>query len=125
MDANTLNAAPEAAPRLTQAQTLRRLDRLSRMLDEAYRIPGTSIRFGLDSLIGLLPVAGDVASAALATYLIYEARRLGLPRRVIAKMALNVAIDMSIGAIPLAGDVADVFWRANMRNMALIRRHLR
>lgn len=108
----------------SRADTLRRLDQLSRVLDEAYRVPGTSIRFGWDSLLGLVPIAGDVASAALSTYLVYEAHRLGVPRRIIARMAGNIALDATVGAIPLIGDIADAFLRSNRRNVALLRRHL-
>jgi Domain of unknown function (DUF4112) len=104
-------------------RTIERLDRLAALLDTAYRIPGTHVRFGLDALVGLLPGVGDVASAAFSTYLIYEARRLGVRRSAIARMIGNVALDMVIGALPLVGDAADVFWRANARNMRILRAH--
>ena len=100
-------------------RTIERLDRLATLLDTAYRVPGTNVRFGLDALIGLFPGLGDVASAALSAYLIYEARRLGVRRSAIARMIGNVALDMVVGALPLVGDAADVFWRANARNMRI------
>jgi hypothetical protein len=103
---------------------IERVENLSRLLDVAYGIPGTKLRFGLDALLGLVPIAGDAASAALSAYLIYEARRLGLPKTAIARMIGNVAFDAVLGAVPLFGDIVDVFWRANVRNARILRRHL-
>ena len=103
---------------------LARIERLARLLDTAYRIPGTRIRFGLDPLLGLLPVVGDIGGAALSAYLIYEARRLKLPKSAIARMIGNVAVEAALGAIPLAGDMFDLFWRANMRNLRILHRHM-
>lgn len=102
---------------------LARVERLARLLDTAYRIPGTKIRFGLDPLLGLLPVVGDLGGAALSAYLIYQAHRLKLPKSAIARMIGNVAVEAAIGAVPLAGDMFDLFWRANMRNARIMRRH--
>jgi uncharacterized protein DUF4112 len=113
-----------ARQRAERYKTVQRLESLSRLLDVAYRVPGTKIRFGVDALLGLLPGVGDVASAALSSYLIYEAYRLGAPRRALALMVGNVAFDTMIGAVPLVGDAADVFWRANVRNMQILRSHL-
>jgi hypothetical protein len=98
-----------------------RLDRLSILLDTALAIPGTNVRFGADALIGLFPGIGDAVTTALAAYIVYEAHRLGAPRRLIARMVANVALDGVIGAVPLAGDVLDVMFRANRRNMRLLR----
>jgi Domain of unknown function (DUF4112) len=109
---------------IERRRTIERLHRLTMLLDSAYRVPGTNVRFGLDALIGLLPGLGDVASAAVSAYVIYEARRLGVRRSAIARMIGNVALDMAIGALPLVGDAADVFWRANVRNMRILRAHL-
>jgi hypothetical protein len=111
-------------PRWERQHTIERLENLSRLLDVAYGIPGTKLRFGLDALLGLVPIAGDVASAALSAYLIYEARRLGLPKTAIARMIGNVAFDAVLGAVPLFGDIFDVFWRANIRNIRILRRHV-
>ena len=125
-------AADDAAERLaripglsrSRADTVMRLDALSRLLDNAFEIPGTGIRFGLDGIIGLVPGIGDLVSMGLSSYLIFEARRLGLPRWKIARMIGNVAFDTAIGAIPLLGDAADVLFKANRRNMRIIREHL-
>ncbi len=107
-----------------KAATLARLDALAHLLDSAFVVPGTSVRVGLDSLIGLVPGIGDLVSTAISSYIIVEARRLGLPRWKLARMAGNVAMDAAIGVVPLMGDVADVFFKANRRNMRIIRDHL-
>jgi hypothetical protein len=111
-----LNAA---AP--TREQRIARLEALAALLDTAIVIPGTNVRFGLDALIGLVPAVGDLVTTGLSLYLISEARALGAPRRLILRMLANVALDGVVGIVPLAGDVFDVMWRANRRNMALLR----
>jgi hypothetical protein len=102
-----------------------RLEAIARFMDGALVIPGTRIRFGADALIGLVPGIGDAVTAAVSLYLIWEARNLGLPRTAIARMVANVAVDALIGAVPVAGDALDVFWRANLRNLKIVREHLR
>ena len=102
---------------------LDRLDMLATMFDTAFILPGTNVRFGVESLLRLVPGIGDVIASALSCYLLYEARRLGLPRLVFARMASNVALEALVGAVPLAGDAFDVFFRANRRNVALLRKH--
>ena len=92
------------------------------MLDSAFRVPGTNIRFGWDPIIGLVPWAGDVAAALLACALIAQAHRMRVPRVVQLRMLINVAIDILLGLIPIVGDAADVFWKANTRNLALVER---
>ena len=94
------------------------------MLDEAFRVPGTRIRFGWDAIVGLVPWAGDVAHGAAGPR---DSRRtltgMRVPGVVQVRMLLNLGIDLAIGLVPFAGDVADVFWKANTRNMALLERH--
>src|SRR5499427_9845415 len=102
---------------------LDRLDMLATMFDTAFILPGTNVHFGVESLLRLVPGIGDVIASALSCYLLYEARRLGVPRLVFARMASNVALEALIGAVPLAGDAFDVFFRANRRNVALLRKH--
>jgi hypothetical protein len=87
-------------------------------------VPGTRLRFGWDGILGLVPWAGDVATAFMACAIIVEAHRRRLPRVVQLRMLMNVALDLGLGLVPLAGDAADVFWKANTRNMALLERHL-
>ena len=97
---------------------------LARVLDSAIGIPGTRIRLGLDSIIGLVPGVGDLAGAALSGYIVLAAARLGVPTSVIIRMVINVAIDALVGAVPLLGDLFDVGWKANTKNTALIDRYL-
>jgi C4-dicarboxylate transporter len=104
---------------------LDRLERFARLMDTAVRIPGTGIRVGLDSVIGLVPGIGDAVSAVFATWIVAEAARLGVPKRKLARMMGNVLIDAGIGAIPIAGDLFDVAFRANSRNFEILREHLR
>jgi Domain of unknown function (DUF4112) len=106
------------------AAELARLERLAYWLDARFTIPLTRIRIGLDPLIGLIPGIGDVAAMVPAAYLLWRARQLGLPRHALARMAGNVALDAAMGAVPLVGDVFDVAFKANRRNVALLRRHL-
>jgi len=117
-----LDHATRYAPQAEATAT--RLEALARLMDGAVQIPGTTVRIGLDAFIGMVPVAGDFVSAAISSYLIWEARRIGAPRWLIARMAANTLLDTTVGAIPVAGDVFDVFFRSNMKNMALLRRHL-
>lgn len=104
---------------------LDRLERFARLMDTAVRIPGTGIRLGLDSVIGLVPGVGDAVSAAFATWIVAEAARLGVPKRKLARMMVNVLIDAGVGTIPVAGDLFDVAFKANARNFEILREHLR
>jgi hypothetical protein len=101
-----------------------RLEAIADLLDSRWRIPGTSIRFGADALLSLLPGLGPVVSTVISGYLIWEARRLGVSTGTVLRMIGNVGLDGLISAVPVAGAVGDVFFRANRRNMALLRRHL-
>jgi len=103
---------------------LRRVRFASRLLDDAVRIPGTGRRVGLDPVVGLLPIAGDVLGLALSLYTVAEAARLGVPRRLLARMLVNAGVDAAGGSIPVAGILVDAAWKANARNVALIERHL-
>ena len=109
---------------LSRRARIERLEWLSRLLDTAILIPGTGIRFGADAVIGLVPGIGDAVTAALSAWIVYEAHRLGAPRHLIARMIANIAVDGLLGAVPLAGDAFDVLFRANRRNMRLLREHL-
>ncbi len=105
-------------------ETRARLDTLARFLDSAVRVPGTKIRFGADALLNLIPGVGTLTSKGMSAYLIWEARRLGVPIGTLMRMAGNVGVDFVISAVPLVGWVGDVFFRSNLRNMALLRDHL-
>jgi len=103
--------------------TLETLRKLRWFLDEAFRVPGTSIRVGWDPIIGLVPGVGDLVTALLSCVIVFHAHQRRLPRIVQLRMLMNVAIDLLIGAIPGVGDAADVFWKSNTMNMALLDRH--
>lgn len=102
---------------------IERLDRLATLLDTAFVLPGTNIRFGADALIGLVPGIGDSVTTALAAWIVYEAHKLGVPRRVLIRMMGNVAIDGLVGSVPVLGDLFDVAFRANRRNVRILREH--
>lgn len=104
---------------------MQRLQRLADLLDAAIGIPGTRFRIGLDGVIGLLPGIGDGATLVAGLWIVHRAHRLGIPKRLVARMLANVGIDALIGAVPVAGDLFDVFWKANQRNMRLLRKHVR
>jgi hypothetical protein len=109
---------------LSRAERIARLDSLATLLDTAFVVPGTQIRFGIDVLIGLIPGIGDAITTLMSLYIVREARELGAPRLLIARMLGNVAIDGIVGVVPLLGDAFDVAWRANRRNLKLLREHL-
>lgn len=102
---------------------LDRIDRLATLLDTAFILPGSNVRFGVEAMLRLIPGIGDIIASALSCYLLYEARRLGVPRLLFARMVGNVLLEGMVGTVPLAGDAFDVFFRANRRNVALLRRH--
>jgi len=104
--------------------TLNRIRRLSRLMDTAIRIPGTSFRFGLDPIIGLVPGAGDIVSTAFSAYIIFLAARFGLPREVLTKMIFNVALEAFVGSVPLVGDLFDAVYKSNIRNLDLLEKQL-
>jgi hypothetical protein len=100
------------------------LDLLAHLLDDAFRIPGTQIRFGLDGIIGLVPAIGDVLAGLLSCILIFAAWVRGVPYITLIRMVVNLGIDVIIGAIPFLGDAFDIAWKANRRNYALLVRHI-
>jgi hypothetical protein len=115
---------PVDATSIRADETRARLNALARFLDSAVRVPGTNIRFGADALLNLIPGVGTLTSKGMSAYLIWEARRLGVPTGTLLRMVGNVGIDFAISAVPLVGWVGDVFYRSNLRNMALLRDHL-
>jgi Domain of unknown function (DUF4112) len=117
-------AFPLASTSFRASETRARLDSLARFLDSAIRVPGTNIHFGADALLNLIPGVGTLTSKGMSAYLIWEARRLGMPVPTLLRMAGNVGVDFVISATPVVGWAGDVFFRANLRNMALLRQHL-
>ena len=100
------------------------LDLLADLLDARWRVPGTSIRFGADALFGLVPVLGDVATGIASIYIVMRAREHGAGNGLIVRMLGNVALDTIVGSIPILGSIFDVYFKANKRNMRLLKRHL-
>jgi hypothetical protein len=117
-----VGAAPEVGT--LDPRSLERLRRLGNLLDNSIRVPGTNFRFGLDTIIGLVPGIGDLAGGALSLYIVVEAARLGVPRPLLARMGYNVAVDALVGAVPLLGDLFDAGFKANLRNLALVQQHV-
>jgi len=118
---HSVGTAPYDA--VSRRAALDRLDTLATWFDTAFVIPGTHVRFGVESMLRLVPGIGDAAASALSFYLLYEAYRLDVPRLLLARMAANVILEGTVGAVPFAGDAFDVFFRANRRNVALLRAH--
>jgi hypothetical protein len=106
------------------AAVRQRVEGLEKLLEGLFVIPGTNRRIGLDVILDLVPVAGDVAAAALGSYMVWEARNLGMSKGQMARMAGNVGFDFLLGLIPFVGAVPDFFFRSNSRNLKLIKRHL-
>lgn len=115
--------------RLSQAgrhdRALDEVETLAWLLDNSIPVPGTGgRRVGADALVGLVPVVGDLLSAGVGLFVVWRGSRVGLPRVVVARMLANSAIDLAVGAIPVVGDAFDLWFKANTRNLALMRRHL-
>src|SRR5512134_3195080 len=109
----------ERIERLERAEVeaaVARITAVAKLMDSLFSIPGTRIRLGVDSLLGLVPVVGDLAAQAVAAYLIWEARQLGVPKLTLWRMVGNTLIDTVVGAVPLVGDAFDVVFKANMKN---------
>ncbi len=101
-----------------------RVEAMEKVLERAFVVPGINKPIGLDALVGLIPVVGDIVTAAMGAYIVWEARNLGMSKWQLTRMATNVGIDTALGAIPLAGDVFDFLWRSNSRNLRIVRKHL-
>ena len=106
------------------ASVRQRIEAMERLLERAFVVPGLNRPVGLDALAGLVPVAGDLVSAALGLYLVWEARNLGMSRWQLARMTTRVGFDTLLGSVPVVGDLFDFVYRSNSRNLKTIRRHL-
>ncbi|GMM93795.1 DUF4112 domain-containing protein [Qipengyuania sp. MTN3-11] len=102
----------------------RRVEAMEQVLERSFRIPGINYPVGLDSIIGLIPVVGDIVAAGMGAYIVWEAKNLGLPKWKLWRMGGNIAFDTAIGAVPLLGDVFDLAFRSNTRNLRIICKHL-
>jgi len=114
-----------SAPASERSRALAEVETLAWLLDNSIPVPGTGgRRFGIDAIIGFVPVVGDLLSGGIGLFVIWRASRLGLSRVVVARMLANAGIDMAVGVIPLLGDAFDLWFKANTRNLALMRGHL-
>jgi hypothetical protein len=128
MAAKTWDAASERfikddLDHVEKLRRLRRLNGIARLMDTAIRIPGTGIRFGADSVFGLIPVIGDAGGALVGLYIVNEARRMGVPANKLVQMLGNIAADGVVGSIPVAGDLFDLFFKSHRRNLDIILDH--
>src|SRR5687768_17430190 len=109
---------------ISREDPMQSLRALTRILDEAFTVPGTRFRFGLDALIGLIPGFGDLTGAAMTGFTIITAYRMGVPGSVLLNMVLNLGIDALVGAVPLIGDIFDFGFKANRRNLDFLERYV-
>lgn len=114
---------PRRQPAL--AEEVRRLDALAWLLDSSIPVPGTRLRIGLDPLIGLVPVVGDLVGMLFSAYILIQAARLGIPRVTLMRMGFNVTVEAVVGIVPFVGDAFDFWWQANRKNVDLLKAHLR
>lgn len=121
-DAGTiLNSLPMARD---AAAVRKRVEAMEQLLERMFVVPGINRPIGLDAILGFVPVVGDIAAAALGSWIVWEARNLGMSKYQVARMAGNVGFDALLGLIPIVGDAADFFFRSNSRNLKRIKRHL-
>lgn len=114
----------DISPAERKRRARERLITLTRLMDSAVDVPMLRTKVGLDALLGVVPIAGDLVSAAIGVYLITQARELGASRWLQGKMVANLMLDAAVGAVPLAGDVFDIYFRAHRRNLSLLQQHL-
>lgn len=102
----------------------RRLEAMEQVLERAFTIPGINRPVGLDSIVGVVPVVGDMVTAAMGAWLVWEARNLGMSKFQLARMAANIGVDTAVGAIPFAGDLFDFLYKSNSKNLRIVKKHL-
>lgn len=107
-----------------QTPSIDGLETLAKLMDSIFEIPGTNIRFGLDSIIGLIPGLGDTITSLVSLYILNEAKQRGVSRLTMLRMASNIAVDYVVGSVPVVGDAFDVAWKANQKNVELLKRHI-
>ena len=121
---NPISPARSSELEIDVATRARNVRVLAHFLDSSIPIPGTSWKFGFDAVIGLIPVVGDLIGAVLSGYIVLEAARAQVPTLTLVRMLVNVGVEVLVGAVPALGDLFDAAWKANMRNVALLERHL-
>jgi Domain of unknown function (DUF4112) len=124
MSHSPIQNSPTNTPHKSQAASLRRLRRISHLLDNAIPIPGTKYRIGLDPILGLIPGGGDLIGSIFAGYVVFKSAQMGVPRETLVQMATNIVFDTVAGTVPVAGDLFDVAWKANVKNIELLDAHL-
>jgi hypothetical protein len=125
VDTGNLRKMSAELPLGTDPQSVRqRIEMLERLLEGMIEVPGLGRKVGLDAIVGLVPVVGDVVTAGMGLYIVWEARNLGMPKWQLWRMAGNVGIDSLVGAVPVAGDLFDFLYRSNSRNLKIVRKHL-
>ena len=110
--------------KIQQLKNLKKIRKIAKLLDSAIAIPGTKFRIGLDPILGLIPGGGDLITAGISAYMIYLATRFGLEKEEIGKMIANVALETVLGTVPLAGDLFDAYFKANIRNLEILEKHI-
>jgi len=115
-----------ATTKLTRREeaALERVRKTATLLDDAVKIPGTDIGVGLDPLLGVAPVSGDLVAGAISMYIVAEAARLGVPRETLLRMTVNVGVDVAVGSVPVVGTIIDALWQANEQNVSRIEEYL-
>ena len=106
------------------ASIRKRVEAMEHLLERSFTVPGTKYPIGLDTIVGLVPVIGDIVTAAMGSYIVWEAKNLGLPKWKLWHMLGRVGFDTALGAVPLIGDAFDVIYRSNTKNLKTIKRHL-
>ncbi|HCV29698.1 MAG TPA: DUF4112 domain-containing protein [Microcoleaceae bacterium UBA9251] len=124
MSRSPLQNSSTNTPSKSQAASLRRLRRISHLLDNAIPIPGTKYRIGLDPILGLIPGGGDLIGSIFAGYIVFKSAQMGVPQETLVQMAANIVFDTVAGTVPVAGDLLDVAWKANVKNIELLDAHL-
>jgi hypothetical protein len=122
--AMVIDSRPVSDPAERKRRARERLLTLSRLMDAAVDVPLLRTRVGLDALLGIVPVAGDLLSAAIGLYLVSQARELGASRWLQTRMVGNLLLDAALGVVPVAGDVADIYFKAHLRTLRLLQREL-
>ena len=116
--------SPDPIPKMPNHEaTVESIEALARLMDSQFKLPGTPINLGLDTIIGLIPGIGDTVGLGVAGYIVMRGAQMGVPKRKLSKMGFNIGIDWLIGIVPIIGDLFDVGWKANNRNAKIIREH--
>ena len=124
MSRSPIQNSPTNTSNKSQVASLRRLRKISHLLDNAIPIPGTKYRIGLDPILGLIPGGGDLIGSVFAGYVVFKSAQMGVPQETLVKMAANIVFDTVAGTVPVAGDLFDVAWKANVKNIELLDAHL-